>query len=67
MARGDTITPPDTTKIPIGHIKGICESLGFEPSRVSEIVMTPREVVVTCWAIPKTGATIVHRIPVVRD
>jgi len=57
-------TTPDTSKVPVGHIKGIARSFGFEPNTVASILIEPSAVVVTCFTLPKTGATVVHRIPV---
>ena len=52
----------DKTKVPRAHIKGICESFGFDPAKVLTITMTPAEVTIECRE-RMTFTT--HRIPVV--
>jgi len=62
----DAIEAPDRSRVPRAHMKGLVASLGFEPNEVTEIVLTPAEVRVTC--IDKRARPpvfIIHTIPVV--
>lgn len=64
----ETIARPDETQIPIGHIKGIITSLGFDPAEVASVIITPKEVIVS-RVIKTVGQPPVleeRRIPVIR-